>query len=89
MTKSVAEAIEEKYGIVKDGKTIEEAYAMLNPLTNTWHIQGQKENPVPYLAETKSRAACMCMTINHFNKTNEIKKFSGQTKFFKRLKDVT
>jgi|CXWL01.1.fsa_nt_gi hypothetical protein len=44
-------------------------------IPNSWHVGGQKDNPYPYICETLSDASRMAQTVDHYNKTNEIKKF--------------
>lgn len=76
--KLVFEALKEKFVIVEPGVT-GDAYALLNPLTNDWLVQGQSDGGA-YYCDTKGNASAMCQTINHYNKTDEQKTFPNKAK---------
>ena len=59
------------------------ARARLNPLTGDWLVDGQAAS-TPYICETWPRASSMLQTIDHYNRTGEIKRFlSKPKKWFK------
>ena len=59
----------------KTRETFGTAYIEQNPLTGTWFIFGQKGETLPYTVENKGVARRLAKTVDHWNKTGEIKKF--------------
>lgn len=59
------------------------ARARLNPLTGDWLVDGQ-EDSLPYVCDTWLQASRMLQTVDHFNRTGEVKAFlSKPKKWFK------
>jgi hypothetical protein len=55
--------------------TIGTATAKQNPLTGNWLVYGQKDSYYPYVCENKREARRMAKTVDHYNRTGEIKAF--------------
>lgn len=55
---------------------IGDAQASLNAMTGDWIVTGQKGENTPYIMSNAKQAACLALTIDHYNRTGEKKKFS-------------
>lgn len=56
------------------------AWIERNPLTGNWFVFGQKDSFRPYICAAQQLARNLARTVDHYNKTNQIVKFSNDEK---------